>query len=199
LAQRLKKRQEIYIFGGIAGAKGRRLPLFISKPDAGGGIAAPALPRFQHHNNIGDKPMETIIQNDIAIKLSWDEHSVLQNHADWLLQEGTASNEKEAFEMACKDADILEFEFDDFLENFTAILKTLSPSGVFHIEGRNMGWRHLSGSLDLQAQDAREFIEKSFPKTNDWRLEGIFCPRIKELTYRLYHHDAPMGEVYIAT
>lgn len=133
------------------------------------------------------------------IHLVWDEHEIIKAQARYLLEEGEAANENEAFEMACGDNDHVCFEYEDFLEDFSAILKRLSPKGCFHIEGQNMGWRHLSGELDLDAQDAQSFIARSFPHTNQWRLEGEYDPSLKCLTYLLYHHDAPGGEKYEVT
>ena len=130
------------------------------------------------------------------IPLVWHEHEIIQEQARYLLEEGEATDEKDAFEMVCCDSDHIGFEYDDFLEDFSAILKKLSPKGCFHIEGRNMGWRHLSGELDLEAQDAQSFIARSFPRTSDWTLKGGFDPALRRLIYNLYHHDAPTGECY---
>lgn len=133
------------------------------------------------------------------IPLVWDEHEIIQAQARYLLEEGEATDEKDAFEMACCDSDLISFEYDDFLADFSAILKKLSKKGRFHIEGRNMGWRHLSGELDLDVEDAQGFIARSFPRTSEWRLQGEYDPSLKSLTYRLYHHDAPTGERYTVT
>lgn len=130
------------------------------------------------------------------IPLVWDEHEIIQQQARYFLEEREAENENEAFEMACCDSDHIGFEYDDFLNDFSAILKKLSKTGRFHVEGRNMGWRHLSGELDLDANNAQLFIERSFPRTSEWTLQGEFDPALKSLTYRLYHHDAPTGEHY---
>ena len=134
-----------------------------------------------------------------TIALVWDEHEIIKEQARYLLEEGEATDEKDAFEMACCDSDHISFEYDDFLEGFSAILKKLSKKGRFHVEGRNMGWRHLSGELELDADDAHRFIDRTFPRTSEWTLQGEFDPALKCLTYRLYHHDAPTGEHYTVT
>lgn len=134
-----------------------------------------------------------------TIALVWDEHEIIKEQARYLLEEGEATDEKDAFEMACCDSDHISFEYDDFLEGFSAILKKLSKKGRFHVEGRNMGWRHLSGDLELDADDAQGFIDRTFPRTSEWTLQGEFDPALKCLTYRLYHHDAPTGEHYTVT
>ena len=92
--------------------------------------------------------------------------------------------------------DDIGFAFDDFLENFSAILALISEHGRFYIEGRQMGWRRLSGSLTLSAGNARAFIAAAFPRTAEWSLRGVYEPCHRILTYTLWHHDAPTGEFY---
>jgi hypothetical protein len=86
--------------------------------------------------------------------------------------------------------------FREFLGEFSFILQQISPAGFFFVEGRNMGWRHLSGHLGVSARDARSFISKAFPKTSEWSLRGSFDETQKILTFALSHHDAPTGELY---
>lgn len=129
-------------------------------------------------------------------KIIWDETEIAQNKAKDLLETGTASNEEDAFNMAICDYDLMEWEFEDFKEHLKAILDDISPDGSFYIEGRNMGWRHLSAHVKIQADSAEDYIEKTFPKTSEWSLRGEYDPKIKKLEYTLSHHDAPTGEFY---
>ncbi len=134
-----------------------------------------------------------------TIQIVWDEFKTIEHHASYLLQEGEAATEKEAFDMACCDSDFIGLEYDDFIAEFSAILKKISAKGRYHVEGRNIGWRFLSGTLELEAINAEAFIHRAFPKTSEWRLEGQYDPAAKTLTYQLYHHDAPTGESYTVT
>ena len=93
-------------------------------------------------------------------------------------------------------ADLIQISFENFLDEFISILQQISPAGFFFVEGRNMGWRRLSGYLDVSAGGAREFISKAFPKTSEWSLRGSFDITRKILEFSLYHHDAPTGELY---
>lgn len=93
-------------------------------------------------------------------------------------------------------ADLTQIAFENFLEEFSFILQQISPAGFFCVEGRNMGWRHLSGHLDVTAGEATEFIRKAFPATSEWTLRGSFDVARKILEFSLYHHDAPTGEFY---
>jgi hypothetical protein len=131
--------------------------------------------------------------------LNWDEHAIAQAKAQDYLESGIATTEKEAFEMSISDSELLEFEYDDFLEDFTAILTHISKGGLFYVEGRNMGWRHLSGHLGLAASNARDFITRAFPRTSEWTLRGEYDRRRRVLSYTLSHHDAPTGEHYTVT
>ena len=134
-----------------------------------------------------------MIQNQ---KIIWDETEIAQNKAKDLLATGVASNEDEAFDLAICDYDLMEWEFEDFKEQLKVILNDISPNGSFYVEGRNMGWRHLSGHIKIQIDTAESYIEKTFPKTSEWTLRGQYDPKIKKLKYTLSHHDAPTGEFY---
>jgi hypothetical protein len=129
-------------------------------------------------------------------ELGWDEYVLANAHAQALLASGWCATESDAFEAALADEMSLRVAFEDFLEDFTVILKDLSPQGYFHVEGRDMGWRRLSGTLGLQATDARAFIARAFPHTSEWTLQGAYHPAEATLRYRLSHHDAPTGERY---
>ena len=128
--------------------------------------------------------------------ITWDEHAIVQAKANDYLASGIAKTDKEAFEMSITDGELMEFEYDGFLEDFTAILKHISKDGLFYVEGRNMGWRHRSGHLGLAVENASAFIDKTFPRTSEWTLRGGYDRKCKTLTYTLSHHDAPIGEFY---
>lgn len=128
--------------------------------------------------------------------LLWDETAIIDDKAKDLLESGIAETESEAFEMASLDYDLIEWEFDDFLEEFERILRRISSKGRYFVAGENMGWRHLSGTAIVEASDARSFISRAFPKTSEWTLRGQFDRKHRILTYTLSHHDAPTGEFY---
>ena len=127
---------------------------------------------------------ETSIQTTPTekINLMWDESDYLDETDD-------------------KDdlADLIQIAFKNFLEDFNFILQQISPAGFFFVDGRNMGWRQLSGHLDVTARDSCEFIRKTFPATSEWTLCGSFDVKRKILEFSLYHHDSPAGEFYTVT
>lgn len=128
--------------------------------------------------------------------LIWDECALIDSKAQDLLGANVAETENEAREMAIHDHEFLEWEFDDFLEDFGAILRRISNRGQYFIEGKNMGWRQLSGWMIVDADNAHDFIAKAFPKTSEWTLRGQFDRKHRVLSYTLSHHDAPTGEYY---
>lgn len=131
--------------------------------------------------------------------LIWSEFDCIAARATEYLENKDANTEKEAFEMACQDTESLSFEYDEFLFQFDSILHQISESGFFFVEGRNIGWRHLSAQLNVTARNAIEFISKAFPKTSEWTLRGSFDVDRKILEFFLHHHDAPTGEFYIVS
>lgn len=133
-----------------------------------------------------------------AYSLLWDECALIDSRAKDFLESGIAQTESEAREMASLDYECLEWEFEDFLEHLDAFLARISPARLYHIEGRCLGWRQRAGYLDIEAPDARYFVQSVFPKT-EWRLEGYFEEQNLVLKIHLYHHDAPTGELYIIT
>ena len=132
----------------------------------------------------------------VNFNLLWDEAAIINAKAKDLLESGDAENESEAFEIALLDYDLIEWEFDDFLEEFERILRRISYKGRYFVAGENMGWRHLSGTAIVEASDVRAFISKTFPQTSEWTLRGQFDCKCRILTYTLSHHDAPTGERY---
>lgn len=131
-----------------------------------------------------------------AQTITWDEIEIVNARAAEFLAAEIAETEDEAFSMAISDTQVMEWEFEGFKEHLKAILDDLSPEGFFYVEGRNMGWRHLSGHAKIKADSAENYIEKAFPKTSEWTFRGTYDPKNKSLDYTLYHHDVPTGEFY---
>jgi hypothetical protein len=96
----------------------------------------------------------------------------------------------------------VEFEntCEDFIlwkESMDAITKLMSNikknTGYWHVEGKNMGWRNLSGYKNAKASTSEELFSEIMPNTEyNGRVEA--SPKSLEIT--LYHHDSPTGEFY---
>ena len=128
--------------------------------------------------------------------LIWDESEIIEAKAKDYIESGIAESQTEAYDLAANDAELIEFAYDDFLEGFDAILRHICKDGLFFVEGRNMGWRHLSGHLGLAVPDARAYIARAFPRASEWTLRGKYDRKKKSLSFTLWHHDAPTGEQY---
>lgn len=67
-------------------------------------------------------------------------------------------------------------------------------SGYWRVIGKNMGWRNLTGTKLIEADNARKLIAEMLPATQ-------FTIRGKKYNNRLEmvvsHHDSPMGETYV--
>ena len=126
----------------------------------------------------------------------WDTCAIAMDRALILRQDDPALSDEEAFSQACLDADIMQMEWDWLLEDLTAVLSELSPEGWFHAEGRNMGWRRLSGHKTFRAPDGQTFLDELLP-----RAECSFTIEREGRTLHIqnFHHDAPTGEFYTVT
>ncbi len=71
--------------------------------------------------------------------ITWDEYEIAHFRAKEFLDSEEAKNEEEALEMALSDGDIIQWEFEDFKEQFSQILKDISPEGLFYVEGKKYG------------------------------------------------------------
>ena len=126
----------------------------------------------------------------------WDTCAIAQERAFILRQDDPALSDEEAFCQACLDTDIMQMEWDWLLEDLTSVLAELSPEGWFHAEGRNMGWRRLSGHKTFRAADWQAFLDELLPKTEC----GFTIEREGSTLHVVnFHHDAPMGELYAVT
>ena len=72
-----------------------------------------------------------------------------------------------------------------------------SPEDLYFLQGRNMGWRHLSGSNITELNYDRP--SEMFGVNSDYTQEWSFSENPEEqssITIMQYHHDAPTGETY---
>lgn len=86
---------------------------------------------------------------------------------------------------------------DDFHDDLRMDMHQMNPSGSWHAEGTNIGWRKLSGHKDFCTTDAEELIHYIAPRTQSYRGQcRVYNDRIE---FTMYHHDAPTGESYVIT
>lgn len=123
----------------------------------------------------------------------WDSCAIAQRQAEFLREQDPGISEAAAFAQACADSDLYQWEWQDLIDALTETLCEIAPDGRFRAEGRNMGWRHLSGYKDFTAMDGRAFLRALLPNTDcTFRIER----EGQALHIRNAHHDAPTGEFY---
>lgn len=89
-----------------------------------------------------------------------------------------------------------EFAFEDFIGEIPNYF-----NGFYRIEGRNMGWRNRSGTIERKRITSWQELSSVLPRTDDMSIEifGKRRGRNKVLEMTVYHHDSPTGEYYTFT
>jgi hypothetical protein len=82
-----------------------------------------------------------------------------------------------------------DLAWEDTTDYLTEILKDKNPSGKWHVEVENFGWRKMSGSADIVAKDGREFLQKILPETDCYFK--IYEHGDVSLIINNAHHDSP--------
>jgi hypothetical protein len=124
-------------------------------------------------------------QNDkqeFCVSILWDEEKNPESVSD-----------KEIEEHFYNDYYIGELHWEDFQymleEEFTQHI-----GKDVYVEGRNMGWRNLSGEKTFTINDTIDVFREIAPECDlTYKME-----KVKEGEYevRIAHHDSPMGEYY---
>jgi len=104
--------------------------------------------------------------------------------------------EEKVREQVYKDTDFLQFAWQDLITELDSELKKRSPSGVWYVKGRNMGWQHREGDKSFKADSAEEWLKAILPNT-DTSFDIYELPN-NGLKMVVFHHDAPTGETYEA-
>jgi hypothetical protein len=93
-----------------------------------------------------------------------------------------------------EDADESSFAWDDLIYELMEILKKKSPTGNWHIEVKNFGWRNLNGEKDFHVDNARAWLCNILPDTQcKFKIHNYG----RGLAIQNFHHDNPTGnEMY---
>lgn len=125
--------------------------------------------------------------------ITWDTYKIIEAQAHWLIEDGHFINFDDALVSAQNDYDLINCRWDWLTEDLTNLITEVNPNGCWKAEGHNMGWRHLSGTKEFKATNGIEFLKELLPKA-DVSFE-IYLNR-KTIRMKVYHHDAPTGELY---
>ena len=83
-----------------------------------------------------------------------------------------------------------DFDWEMFEEDIPNIFH-----GTYDVEGRNMGWRSLSGELKAVEINGWKDLQKILPQTNEMYI-WIYDEGNGKRGMKVSHHDAPTGEFY---
>jgi len=115
---------------------------------------------------------------------------------DWdKLELVTRWDTSEILEEDSEDYDLIDFYWDNLLDDFSTELKQAYPKGDWLVNGYNLGWRYRSGHMDVKTNDARTMLEKILPKT-DCTFNIYKNPDGSGFVIRNWHHDSPVGSEY---
>lgn len=122
----------------------------------------------------------------------WDTYAITAYQAQYLLENGEARDEGEAFNLACADTDLLDGEWELLTDTLSHWLNEIHPGGQWwQAEMRHFGWRGQDGWKKFRARDGREFLREILPNT-DCTFK-VFIDPCKAVRIQNFHHDSPVG------
>lgn len=130
---------------------------------------------------------------------SFDESDIQEEQIKYLMDEDEFKGRDDALEEVKKivynDYDLINEAWADFKDYLTELMGEINKGrNTYKIIGKNMGWRHLTGSKILKADDGEELLKGILPNTQEFSL---YVYKTKTtLIIKCSHHDAPMGEYY---
>lgn len=88
-----------------------------------------------------------------------------------------------------------EVEWEMGIDYLNELINDMDNAGdSWKAEGRNMGWRNLTGHKEFRANNGEEMLREVLPDTDCKCDIEVFTDRIEMI---VYHHDSPMGESYV--
>ena len=107
--------------------------------------------------------------------------------------------EKAAQESAYQNSDVFQDAWDNEADLLGETLAQKSPTGLWHVEGHNLGWQRRSGEKDVvmkNPSDGKEFLSAVLPNTN--QLSYKVWDDGAGISMTVWYHDAPTGSNYTA-
>ena len=90
-----------------------------------------------------------------------------------------------------------EFAYEEAIAGLTSLMNSLSSSNRWFVKAKNIGWRRLSGSAQIEANDGQELLRKILPQTEcSWDAAIQTEEGKKYIKIINCHHDSPTGETY---
>ena len=127
--------------------------------------------------------------------LNWNTSDIYDAQAKYLVQEGEAESEDEAWIKATECPSLIDNEWSHLIETLTEKLNTINPTGYWHCQVKNFGWRSLSGSTQFEAEDAQTFLSSFLPDTDcTFNIYIDESKPVPEINIQNFHHDSPTGK-----
>jgi len=70
----------------------------------------------------------------------------------------------------------------------------VDPSGSWHVDAENIGWRNMSGEKDFTCNSASDWLREVAGFDCAWSMQ-IMVHDQDNITAYVYHHDSPTGEL----
>ena len=126
------------------------------------------------------------ITEETEFRLAEQEESVQQG----IISESEKQTAEQIEQAIWEDEDFWRLRWEDMTESLTSILQRKNSGGYWKAEVRNFGWRSLSGSKFLKADDGAKFLQEILPNT-DCHFTVFNYGR--GLAIQNFHHDSPMA------
>tara|TARA_R110000868_G_scaffold168587_3_gene403378 strand:+ start:530 stop:871 length:342 start_codon:yes stop_codon:yes gene_type:complete len=100
--------------------------------------------------------------------------------------------------LASISTDEEEYEVEDFEYDMDDYFSKYIGEYVY-VEGRQLGWRNLSGSTEFKLSTVDEIWRKLVPKNGDFSFEIRDTEEENRYEAVVHHHDSPTGEFFNIT
>ena len=127
---------------------------------------------------------------------SWDESDIIDEEVKYKLEAWEDFGyEKKPTESEVRDnideyGDVINFAWDNMIENLTEIMEKKNPNNKWRAEVKNFGWRSSSGENVFYAEKGDELLSEILPKTdNTFKIFNFG----KGFAIQNFHHDSPTG------
>lgn len=131
--------------------------------------------------------------------LVWDTCAIAQDQVASLVDEARANGEElseaKAFEQACGDQTLFDFEWEQLCENLTGLMNRINPDGCrWDARVNNFGWQRRDGTKSFfKAENGQELLRAILPKTD---CTFHIFDEGDQIRIRNWHHDNPTGNEY---
>lgn len=121
-------------------------------------------------------------KQEFAVSILWDEDREVESITD-----------KEIEDHFYNDEYLWETHKEQFLYDLNEEFMEYVDCDVY-VEGKNMGWRNLTGWKEFTLERGEDMFYKLIPDCDlTYKIEKV---KEKEYKVRISHHDSPMGEYY---